>query len=112
MPPTVTIRKAELSDLDAVIALDIAVRSAPGQPEHSAERLEPDPFGRLRDWVTRGECYIAESNGTMVGFGVFHHHFFHSGMIDLVIVHPAFRRQGVGRALISGMAQDCQSPRL
>ncbi len=108
----VVVRPATAGDLPVLIEIDREVRTAPDQPAHAAEWLDPDPVAFLRGWVSAGECFLATVAGAPVGYGVLHHHFFHSGIIDLVVVKQAWRRQGVGRALVRDLAGRCTSPRV
>jgi ribosomal protein S18 acetylase RimI-like enzyme len=106
------IRPAVVTDLPVLLEIDREVRSGADQPAHAAEWLDPDPAGYLRDWVTRGECFVATVGGEAAGFAVLHYHFFHSGMIDLVIVRGSWRRQGIGRELVRHLASICTGPKV
>jgi Acetyltransferase (GNAT) family len=44
--------------------------------------------------------YIARREQQVIGFLLLHHHFFGYPFIDLLIVHPFFRRQHIGTALM------------
>ena len=44
--------------------------------------------------------YVARHADRMVGFVLTHRQFFGQPFIELVMVHPAFQRQGIGTALI------------
>jgi len=105
------IRNAAPADLPALVAMDREVRNRPDQPSHAAEWLD-DPASFIGTWVAAGECVIAELGADPVGYAVLHYHFFHSGMIDMVIVRQPWRRKGVGRALIRHLAEQCTSPRI
>jgi GNAT superfamily N-acetyltransferase len=105
------IRDALSADLPALIALDREVRVGGDQPSHAAEWLD-DPASFLGACIAAGECVVAELGGVPVGYAVLHYHFFHSGMIDMVIVRQPWRRKGVGRALVRHLADRCTSPRV
>jgi ribosomal protein S18 acetylase RimI-like enzyme len=82
------IRPATAADLDALIAIDhIAV--------HSAERREA-----IAEWVVLGQCHLAARDGAVAGYVALTRSFFRSPFIEMLIVGAAFRRQGIGRALI------------
>jgi ribosomal protein S18 acetylase RimI-like enzyme len=108
----VVVRPAVPADLPGLIALDAEVRTATDQPTHAAGWLEPDAATWLHDWVAAGVCAAAEVNGQLAGYGVLHYHFFHSGIIDMVIVGRRHRRCGVGRALLGHLAAGCTSPKV
>jgi hypothetical protein len=82
----IVLRPAALVDLASVVALDRSVRVAPDQPSHAADWLEPDAESHIRNWIVAGECVVAETAGELAGYAVMHYHFFHSGLIDMVIV--------------------------
>jgi ribosomal protein S18 acetylase RimI-like enzyme len=107
----IAIRDAIATDLPALLAIDGEVRKAPDQPAHAAEWLD-DPASVLGGWISAGECVIAEIGGEPAGYAVLHYHFFHSGIIDMVIVRQAWRRQGIGRALVRHLVARCTSPRV
>ena len=51
-------------------------------------------------WVAGGDCHVALLDGVVAGYVVSSYGFFHQRFIELVMVASAYRRQGVGRALI------------
>jgi ribosomal protein S18 acetylase RimI-like enzyme len=106
------IRPAVAADLPRLLEIDREVRSGADQPAHAAQWLDPDPAAYLRDWVARGECFVATVGGEVAGFAILHYHFFHSGMIDLVIVRKSQRRLGAGRELVRHLASRCTSPKV
>jgi GNAT superfamily N-acetyltransferase len=73
------------ADLDAVIGI------APA----GAERREA-----IAEWVQAGQCYVAWQDGAAVGYTAFTRSFFRSPFIEMLVVSPLTRRQGIGRALI------------
>ena len=100
------------ADLGAVVALDHSVRHAPGQPGHTAEWLEPGADEWIANWIAAEECFVAELDGEIAGYAVLHHHFFHDGMIDMLIVAPHRRRQGIGRELVRYLCGQCRSEKI
>jgi ribosomal protein S18 acetylase RimI-like enzyme len=79
------IRLAAPADLDAVIGI------APA----SAERREA-----IAEWVQAGQCHILWQDGFAAGYAVLTRSFFRSPFIEMLVVSPLTRRQGVGRALV------------
>ena len=90
----VTIRPARADDLDAIKALADAERVALGFVRRPA----------LAEAIARGELLAAERAGEIVGFVEFHRR--RDGQVTLyhIAVAPAARRQGVGRAMLDGLA--------
>lgn len=107
-----TFRLATSADLDSIVALDQSVRAAPGQPEHTADWLEPSAEVALAAWIAAGECHVAERGGEIIAYGVLHNHFFHDPIIDMLIVGAPWRRLGVGRAMVRYLATICRPPKL
>jgi GNAT superfamily N-acetyltransferase len=86
------IRAAQPADVDLLRALDPL--AAPGTERHRDIGL----------WVERGDCYVAEHDGTVAGYLVMAT-FLHRPFIELVVVGELYRRRGVASALI-GHARD------
>ena len=84
----ITIRKAVEDNLDALIALDTYAH------DH-AERAQD-----IRNWIALGQCHAALLDGEMAGYSVLNHSFFHQAFIEMLMIGMAFRRCGLGRALI------------
>ena len=80
-----SIRLATAAEIDTVIGI------APA----GAERREA-----IAEWAQAGETHIAWRDGFAAGYVVFTRSFFRSPFIELLVVAPAARRQGIGRALI------------
>jgi GNAT superfamily N-acetyltransferase len=79
------IRLATPADIDAVIGV------APA----GDERREA-----IAEWAHAGECHVAWQDGAAVGYTAFTRTFFRSPFIEMLVVSPLTRRQGIGRALI------------
>ena len=82
------IRPATAADLAALIAIDHIAT-------HGAERREA-----IAAWVALGQCHLAERDSAVAGYVALTHSFFRSPFIEMLIVGAAFRRHGIGRALI------------
>lgn len=83
-----SIRPATTADIDALIATDHVAA-------HSADRRVA-----IAEWVALGQCHLAERDGAVAGYAALTRSFFRSPFIEMLMVAPASRRQGIGRALI------------
>lgn len=83
-----SIRPATAADIDALIAIDhVATRSA-------------DRRDAIAEWVALGQCHLAERDGIVAGYVALTRSFFRSPFVEMLMVGPASRRTGIGRALI------------
>ena len=82
------VRAAGVDDIAALVALDTF--AAPDN-ERAAEIVR---------WVNAGQCDCAALNGNLAGYAIVHLHFFCQPMLELVMVGNAYRRQGIGEALV------------
>ena len=83
-----SIAAAQQDDADQVCAVDRRVLG-------SATRQE-----WLRRKIVAGRCIVACAAGHLVGFAVSDRSFFEQPFLELLIVEPAARRQGVASALV------------
>ncbi|HUJ06992.1 MAG TPA: GNAT family N-acetyltransferase [Streptosporangiaceae bacterium] len=84
------LRPAEVGDLPGVLRAD--QHAAAGD----AERID-----FLTASIGRGECLVCVQDGEVAGFAVRRPaHFYGRDFVDLLAVHPARRRGGLGRALL------------
>jgi ribosomal protein S18 acetylase RimI-like enzyme len=93
----IDIRVARSADIDELVRLDTVVPRDSTRAEF------------IRRWVEAGECYVAEGTGRIVGYGVLNYQFFHDGNVDMLMIHPDFRGQGVGRKLLRHLAALCKT---
>jgi len=93
-------RLAQSADLDAVIAID------PIAERESSRR------SFLESSIRRGECWLAVSSGTAVGFVILQYTFYGNGFVPLLVVQASARRRGVGRRLLEHAALICTTPKL
>jgi len=101
-PLDLLVRAATLDDLATLRHLD-------------AETGPPDPGDRarwLQEWIEGGECFAASIAGRVAGYGVLHYHFYHAGMIEMLVVRQEVRRQGIARALLRHLSAICSSPKI
>ncbi len=84
------LRSADAGDLPGVLRADQHAAAGDG------ERVE-----FLTASIGRGECLVCVQDGEVAGFAVLRPaHFFGRDFVDLLAVHPARRRDGLGRALL------------
>ena len=83
-----SLRLATAADIDALIAIDHVAA-------HSADRREA-----IAEWVALGQCHLAERDGAVAGYVALTRSFFRSPFIEMLVVSPDTRRQGIGRTLI------------
>lgn len=94
------VRLATETDVAALIALDSVA-------EHELQRA-----AQIRAWCGQGDCYLAEEQDVVMGYGVLHYHFFGCGFIEMLMVGERYRRRGVGQALITALKSHCRHPKL
>ena len=93
-------RRATPEDFEALCALDpIAQRDS--------ERCE-----FIRHTIAEGTCHVALSDGQLAGYGVLEYTFFETGFVAMLMVHPEWRRQGVGQGLMRHFEALCRTPKL
>lgn len=69
-------------------------------------------FGKIAHAVGHRQAFIAKSGWDRVGFAIIHRNFFDYTFIDLLIVHPEYRRLGAGDALMAYIEKTCPDDRL
>jgi len=79
---------AQASDVDEMASLDASVI-------RSTRRRK-----LITETVYLHQGYIARQENQIVGILLMQHHFFGHPFIELLVVHPSFRRQGIGSALM------------
>lgn len=94
------ISPATEQDLTALIALDTVAAQVPQRCEAIRRRIE------------QKICFVLRREGKIAGYGVLHYHFFGCGFIELLMVDPALRGQGVGSALLIALQQQCRTEKL
>ncbi len=68
--------------------------------------------GLIRSAVAEGRCHMAEQDGAPVGFAMMHRRFFGQAFIELLWVDSAYRRRGIGAALIEACKDTCGGDKL
>jgi ribosomal protein S18 acetylase RimI-like enzyme len=85
----ITIHQAEKDDIQAIYAFDlIAIDNLEYRREIIATSVES------------GSCYVADMDGKVVGYAVLDYTFYSNGMIDMLYIHPEYRRKGIGEKLV------------
>jgi ribosomal protein S18 acetylase RimI-like enzyme len=88
--PPAGIRCAVADDLDGILRAD-----------HVAAEGNPERAEFLRSSLMLGQCQVHVADGAVTGFVIAKPaHFFGRDFIELLIVDPALRRSGIGRALL------------
>jgi ribosomal protein S18 acetylase RimI-like enzyme len=54
----------------------------------------------LEEAIMENKCLVAIDNSSIVGFLIYHTHFFESSFISLLIVHPSERQKGYAKSLM------------
>ena len=91
---------AATTDADAIIAFDQVAASDPTRVQF------------IHDQIKSGACYIAVIDANVVAYAVLNYKFYDNGWIEMLYVHPQFRRQGIGSALICHLVNECRTPKL
>ncbi|WP_330213972.1 MULTISPECIES: GNAT family N-acetyltransferase [Pseudomonas] len=66
----------------------------------------------VREAVKACECLVAVESGSVVGYLVLKHDFFENGFVSLVVVSPAFQRQGIALRLLAASELVCKTSKL
>lgn len=96
----IEIRPAIPTDQDALASLD------------TVAAVNPQRIGEIRRWIAASECFVALYGGETAAYGVFNYHFFHAGMIEMVMVGADFRKMGIGGALLRHFSEMCTTPKI
>ena len=94
------LRIAVKTDADAIIAFDHVTASDPARVQF------------IHNQIKSGTCYIAIIDANVVAYAVLNYKFYDNGWIEMLYVHPRFRRQGIGSALIRHLVNECRTPKL
>lgn len=112
-PSNVVIRSAGPADLELVLALvgELAEYEKLG---HEVTATTPDLAAALFCAEPKVTCEIAEFAGQPAGLTIWFYTFStfrgrHGIWLEDLFVRPAFRRKGIGKALLAGLAARCHA---
>lgn len=94
------IRQAGIEDHEAICAIDSVAAT-------SVKRRN-----QIRNWLETAHCCVVEVNGRVAGYGVLTQYFHGHPFIELIMVDPQFRRQGLGAAIIRHFRSTLTQPKL
>jgi len=92
--------RAGKHDLEAICDIDALVLGSRDRCEY------------LAGAVDTGHGWVARISGVAVGFAIFAPSFFGQWFIELLVVHPGYRRLGVATALIGRCESICPAKKL
>jgi GNAT superfamily N-acetyltransferase len=95
-----SIRPAVEDDIEALCSLDLIAR-------RESERRD-----FIRREVVSGNCSVAFTDETVIGYGVLNYTFYYNGCVDMLYIHSEHRRRGAGAALLRHMESLCRTPKL
>jgi GNAT superfamily N-acetyltransferase len=95
-----SIRLAEATDVDAIIALHQV-------PRHNSDRA---PF--IRRSIAGKGCYVAIDEGLPIGYAVLEYSFYDNGFISVVYLDAKYRRKGIGEELMRHLERVCRTPKI
>lgn len=94
---TVELRQAVPDDVDAICAFDHLAAGETARREF------------IRRVVSEGKCWVAEVDGQVAGYMGLEYMFFDRGFVSMLYAHPAFRRRGIGTALMQKAETLCRT---
>ncbi|MEM9005098.1 MAG: GNAT family N-acetyltransferase [Cyanobacteria bacterium P01_F01_bin.86] len=94
------LRTATITDATAIVAFDHIATSEPARVRF------------IHDQIKSSACYVAVIGANVVAYAVLNYKFYDNGWIEMLYVHPRFRRQGIGSALIRHLINECRTPKL
>ncbi len=96
----ISVRPAVESDVEVLCSFDMIAREGNARREF------------IRHSVASDTCFVAVSDGEVIGYGVLNYTFYYNGCIDMLYMHSNHRRRGAGTALLKHMESLCRTPKL
>lgn len=93
----ITVRFAVSTEIEKILAI--------GPPADSKQTL-------VQSAADHGECFVAEKNGVLLGYGVMNYGFFERGFVPLIYIDTAHRRSGIATRLFDEFEQRCKTDRI
>lgn len=75
-------------------------------------RADPDRAESVQQAVEQGRCLVALDGDDVAGYAVLNDHFLGQAFVELLIVGPAYQRQGIGTLLLRATERSCGRPKL
>jgi len=66
----------------------------------------------IRNSIIHNRCVVGCIDERIFGFLIYHHHFFGQFFVELVIVSPRKRRNGVAKSLLRYLEENCQTSKI
>ncbi len=96
----IVLRLATITDANSIVAFDHVAASEPARVQF------------IHDQIKSSACYVAVIDANVVAYAVLNYKFYDNGWIEMLYVHPQFRRQGIGSALIRHLLNACRTAQL
>ena len=96
----VIVERASSRDFEHICVLDETVYRGPSRR------------GIIGPAVAESRCAVARVDGVVRGYTVLRNDFFGHGFVDLLLVHPDFRRRGLATALMRAAELDAPTEKL
>ena len=96
----VIIERATSQDFEHICALDETVYKGPSRR------------GLIGPAIAESRCSVARADGIVRGYVVTSHNFFGHAIVDLLVVHPDYRRRGLASTLMRSAELDTHGEKL
>ncbi|HRF47525.1 MAG TPA: GNAT family N-acetyltransferase [Anaerolineales bacterium] len=94
------IRNADPADLAGLAEVDPIIEA------------DPQRLADVAHAIVDRQAFVAADGSQLLGYALLHHRFFNNGFVELLVVHPARRRAGVGSALMRHARSECRTAKL